>query len=125
MSNVDSKTKAYFDRLLRLENEKRDLAETAKDLTKEMKGCGLSKEEISGIKLAVKREFETADKKASREEAEEIADALGGFADSPLGAAAVKAARPHIKLEPAPVDDDEGFDPGPGLPFVVGERRVA
>ena len=45
MSNVDGKTRSYFDRLLRLEQEKRDLAESAKDLTKEMKGCGLTKEE--------------------------------------------------------------------------------
>jgi uncharacterized protein (UPF0335 family) len=110
MSNVDGKTKAYFDRMLRLETEARELAESKRDLAKEMKGCGLTKEEIAGIKLAVRREFETEDKRVSREAAEDVAEALGDFKDSPLGAAAVRASR-------SPVITDESFDPGPALPF--------
>lgn len=92
MSNVDGKTKAYFERAVRIETEKRTLAEDAKELKKEMKGNGLTPEEVSGIALAVKRHFETADKKAKRTAAEDVADALGGFADSPLGAAAIARA---------------------------------
>ena len=70
----------------------------------------------------MKREFETEDKKASREAAEDVADALGGFADSPLGAAAVKAAKPRHS---APPPDDDEFDPGPTLPFSPGNEYHA
>lgn len=94
MSNVDSRTKSFFDRLVRIETEKREIAESAKDLAKEMKGVGLLAEEIAGIKLAVRRYFETEDKRATRESAEAVADALGDFKDSPLGAAAVERAAP-------------------------------
>lgn len=92
MSNVDAKTKSFFDRTLRLEMEKRDVAEALRDLAKEMKGVGIGPDEIAGIKLAVKRHFETEEKRAKRESAEQVADALGDFKDSPLGAAAVDAA---------------------------------
>lgn len=92
MSNVDSRTKAFFDRMVRLETEKREIAESVRDLAKEMKGVGLLAEEIAGIKLAVKRHFETEDKKATRESAEAVADALGDFKDTGLGAAAVERA---------------------------------
>lgn len=92
MSNVDGKTKAFCDRMVRMETEKRDLAESVRDLAKEMKGVGLGPDEIAGIKLAVKRHFETEEARAKRESAESVADALGDFKDSPLGAAAVSRA---------------------------------
>lgn len=92
MSNIDTKTKSFFDRLLNLESERRDVAESIKDLAKGMKGVGLSKDEIAGIKLAVKRRFESEEKRAARESAEAVAEALGGFADTELGSAAVRAA---------------------------------
>ena len=93
MSNlIDDKTKAFFDRMLRLETEKREVAEGQRDLAKEMKGVGLGKDEIAGIKLAVRREFESEERKAARESAEAVASALGSFADTALGAAAVRSA---------------------------------
>lgn len=92
MSNVDGKTKSFFDRMLRLETEKREIAESMRDLAKEMKGVGFSKEDIAGIKLAVKRHFETDEKRVSRETAESVAEALGDFKDSPLGSSAVERA---------------------------------
>jgi uncharacterized protein (UPF0335 family) len=83
--NIDGKTRAYFERAVRIEQEKRDVAESAKDLKKEMKGTGLTVEEVAGIALAVKQHFETEEKKAKREAAEEVADALS---DTPLGKSA-------------------------------------
>ncbi len=94
MSNVDGKTKSFFDRMLRLETEKREIAESMRDLAKEMKGVGFNKEDIAGIKLAVKRHFETDEKRVSRETAESIAEALGDFKDTSIGAAAVDRAQP-------------------------------
>ncbi len=92
MSNVDERLVAYKRRLLALTEEKQRVAEDISELNKEMKGVGVSKDEAAGVKLAVKRSFETADKKATRITAEEIADSLGDYADMPLGKAAVAAA---------------------------------
>ena len=78
MTNTDTRLASYKGRLLRLESEKREAAEDIKELRKEMKGAGLSKAEIAGVVLAVKREFESEDKKAARTAAEEIADMLAG-----------------------------------------------
>jgi uncharacterized protein (UPF0335 family) len=101
MSNVDTRTKAFFDRMLRLETEKRDVAESLRDLAKEMKGVGLGVDEIAGIKLAVRRSFESEEKRTKRESAESVADALGDFKDSPLGAAAVERASVSPKVQRA------------------------
>ena len=91
MSNIDGKTRSYHDRLLALENSRRELGEDIKELMTEAKSAGFSKDEIAGIKLAVRRSFETEDKKAARLSAEEFAKALGDFADLPLGTAAIRA----------------------------------
>lgn len=89
MSNVDQRLQSYRDRLLRLESEKRERTTDITELRKEMKGSGLSKAEIAGIVLAVRREFESADKKAARTEAELVADQLALSGTAPLfGAAA-------------------------------------
>lgn len=79
----------FRDRLISLEQEARDGASARADLRVEMKSAGLSKADIAGIKLAVRRHFETSEQRAERESAEEIATALGEFAFSPLGAAAI------------------------------------
>ncbi len=92
MSNVDQRLVEYKRRLLTLTEEKQRIAEDISELNKEMKSHGVSKDEAAGVKLAVKRSFETADRKATRLTAEEIADSLGEFADMPLGKAAVDAA---------------------------------
>lgn len=90
MTNIDTRALAFKDRLIRLEQERKDRAEDIKDIGKEMKGVGMSPAEIAGVKLAVKRYFETADAKAKRETAEEFAASLGGLKDLPLGLAAVE-----------------------------------
>lgn len=75
-SNVDPRHKAFFDRLRNVETQKRDAADDAKDLAAEMKNKGVTPDEIAGIKLAVKRAFESTEKKAKREAAEHVADQL-------------------------------------------------
>lgn len=90
MNMTDGKSVAYRDRMIKLEETKREHAEDIKDLAREMKGCGLLAEEVAGIKLAVKRHFETAEKRVFRESAESFADALGAYRDSPLGMAAIQ-----------------------------------
>ncbi len=89
MSNTDQKAVTFKERLIRLEQERLDNAEAKKDLGAEMKSANLLKEEIAGIKLAVKRHFETQERRVFRESVESFAEALGDFKDSPLGAAAV------------------------------------
>lgn len=95
MTNTDERAANFLARLIRLEQERRDNAEDRKELGVEMKDAELLKEEIAGIKLAVKRHFEDPDKRKFRESAEEFAAALGGFADTPLGNAAV-----HVRNDP-------------------------
>lgn len=89
-TNTDTRAIAFKERLTRLETEKRNLAEDIKDLGKEMKGVGMSADEVAGVKLAVRRSFESDEKRAKRETVEEFAASLGGFRDSPLGAAAIE-----------------------------------
>lgn len=90
MSNVDTRAIAFKDRLTRLETEKRNLSEDIKDLAKEMKGVGFSPDEIAGVKLAVRRSFETEERRAKRETVEEFAASLGDFADLPLASSAIQ-----------------------------------
>lgn len=91
-SNIDENTKKFLARLITLEQEKRDNAEDRKELLTEMKRAALPKTEIAGLKLAAKRHFETGEERMFRETAEEFAEALGAFSDTPLGDAAVRAA---------------------------------
>lgn len=89
MSNVDTIAQGYKDRLIRVMEEQRAAAEMIKDIGTEMRGSGMDKTRIAAVKLAARRHFETSEKKALRETVEELAAALGEFADSPLGAAAL------------------------------------
>lgn len=89
---IDGKTAQYRDRFHRIETDRRELAEDFKELKTEAKSAGFSKEEIAGIILSVKRSFETEEKRVSRITSEQVADALGDFANLPLGAAAVRHA---------------------------------
>lgn len=92
MTNTDERALAFKDRLIRLEETKREIAEDMKDLALEMKSAGLLKEEMAGIKLAVRRHFESQEKRKFRESVEDFAAALGDFKDLPLGAAAMARA---------------------------------
>lgn len=84
MTNVHQKLAAYRDRWLDLEGEKRDRAEDIKQLRTEMASNRCSKDEIAGVALDVKRQFETPERRAKRTAAEHIADMLGASGDAPL-----------------------------------------
>lgn len=92
--NPNSDVRAFVDRIVRLEEEKKELAASIKEVYEETRSAGY---EPKAIKIAVKREMETPEKRAAREaveaEAELILAALGEFASSPLGEAAVRAGR--------------------------------
>lgn len=90
--NSNSDLARFRDRLINLQEEINAARDAVKDVGVEMKSAGLSKAEIRGVKLAVKRRFEDEEKREARESAEEIADALGAFASSDLGKAAVERA---------------------------------
>lgn len=95
-SNLDVHRR-FLDRLIGIEQEKRALAEAQKDIGTEMKtaikNSVLSKIDVRGIKLAVKQHFEDAQQHYEREEAQSIASALGSYAETPLGRAAVEAGK--------------------------------
>lgn len=93
ISNTDERAISIKKRLIRLEIEKRERMEDIKELMLEAKASGLLKEEIAAIKLAARRYFETEDKRKFRESVEDIARALGDFADMPLAQAAMDMAR--------------------------------
>lgn len=95
-TNTDERAANFLARAIRLEQERRDNAEDRKELGVEMKKAELLKEEIAGIKLAVKRHFETDDKRQFRESAEQFAEVLGDFKDTPLGDAALR----HVRNDP-------------------------
>jgi uncharacterized protein (UPF0335 family) len=91
MKNTNSDLAMFAARIIRLETERRERSEDIREVYIEMKGeC--SKSEIAGVRLAVKRSFETDDKMRARLDAEEVAESLGDFANLPLGRAAVEAA---------------------------------
>jgi uncharacterized protein (UPF0335 family) len=92
MKNTNSQLGSFRDRIIRLETERRERAEDIKEIYVEMKGHDLTKAEIAGVKLAVKRSFETDDKLQARLSAEEVAASLGDYVGLPLGRAAVEAA---------------------------------
>jgi uncharacterized protein (UPF0335 family) len=92
MKNTDAKLGSFRDRIIRLETERRERAEDIKEIYVEMKCCNLTKAEIAGVRLAVKRSFETDTKMRDRLDAEDVAASLGDYADLPLGRAAVEAA---------------------------------
>ena len=92
VTNVDERQTKFRERLINLETEKRSLSEDIKELAVEMKSAGLTAVEIAGVKLSVKRHFETAEKRIRRETIEEVAESLGALADTPLGAAVLDRA---------------------------------
>lgn len=84
--------RSIVERIERLEEERKALGSDIKDIYTEAKSAG---HDVKAVRIAVKRQMETEEKRKAREavetEAELIIAALGAFADSPLGAAAVAA----------------------------------
>lgn len=82
----------FRDRLVNLEQEARDIASSRADLKVEMKSAGLSKTDIAGIKLAVRRHFESPEAREDRQSAEAVAEALGVLVGTPLADAVMAGA---------------------------------
>jgi hypothetical protein len=95
MTNSDTIKASFLARKIRLLEEKRNNAEDIKELGLEMRKAELSKVEIDGINLAAKRNFESAEKREHRVSVEQVADELGPYADTPLGAAAMERVAAH------------------------------
>jgi uncharacterized protein (UPF0335 family) len=85
--------RSLVDRIVRLEEEKRGLQDDIKTIYASVKDAGFNPK---SIRVIVKREMETADQCAARKaveaEVDNITVALGDFASSPLGGAAVSRA---------------------------------
>lgn len=88
-SNGDQQLANFYARWHRLESDRRDGAEDIRELKTEMKSGGYRPAQIAGVALAVRRSFESEKAKDKRETAEDVAVALGGFASTPLGIAAI------------------------------------
>lgn len=89
MSN-DQALRGYVRGLVALHEQKADIAAEIKDLKDKAKGDGFTPK---ALMVLVKREMETADQKAKRleiaDEVERMEVALGMFAETPLGSAAI------------------------------------
>lgn len=94
MNETNGHINSIVNRILRLTEEKAALQSDIKDIYAEAKSAGF---DVKAVRVAVRRASETEEKRKAREEVEAEAEliiaALGTFADSPLGAAAVSGAR--------------------------------
>lgn len=91
---ANANIRAIVDRIVRLEEEKQGISADIKGIYQEAKSAGFGPK---AVKIAVKREMETAEKRAAREaeeaEAQLIIAALGEFVATPLGEAEARAGR--------------------------------
>jgi uncharacterized protein (UPF0335 family) len=98
------------DRIVRLEEEKKSIAEDIKDVYAEAKANGF---DVKALRIVVKRAMEDASQKAQRCETEELAELylanLGALDGTPLGDAARKRILP-TEPEPREPDKDDGDD---------------
>ena len=89
-----AQTRAFIDRIVRLEEEKATLSGDIKDIYTEVKSAGF---EPKAFRVLVRREMETAEERAARiavqEEVDRLELALGAFAETALGRAAMDEAR--------------------------------
>lgn len=92
--NSPARVRSIIDRIARIEEERAGLAADIKDIYQEAKSAGYTPRAIREL---VKREMETAEQRAARmavaDEVELIERALGQFAETALGQAAVGKAR--------------------------------
>ena len=106
---TNNQLKAFVERLEKLDEEKAALAEDFKSVLSEAKSSGFDTKIIKKI-LAMRKQ----DAHKLREEQALLStylDALGMLADTPLGQAALAAAKPS-RAAPAPesdIDEDDGF----------------
>lgn len=87
---ADQRLLSIVERISRLKEEQRGLAADIKDIITEAKSAGY---DTKALRLLVKRHAEDADQRKKREDVEAsleiMLNALGNFATSPLGSAAV------------------------------------
>jgi uncharacterized protein (UPF0335 family) len=87
---ADQRLVSIIDRIVALEEDRKELASDIKDVLAEAKSAGWNPR---AIRLAVKRRMETAAQAKTREEAEQDRDlilaALGDLASTPLGQSAL------------------------------------
>lgn len=87
---ADQRLLSIVERIARLEEEKRGLTADIADIVKEAKSAGY---DAKAVRVIAKRRAEDASKRQQREETEQAVElmiaALGDFATSPLGQAAV------------------------------------
>lgn len=85
--------RSFFNRAVTLEEERRDAAKAVKEVLEEAKSAGFDKKALSQL---LKRHFEDETQRAAREATEMARDlmarALGEFASTPLGDAAMASA---------------------------------
>lgn len=90
---ADQRLVSIVDRIVNLEEEKRGLGDDIKDIYAEAKSAGY---DVKGLRMVVRQRRETSDQREKRQAAENARDlmlaALGDFATSPLGSAALAAA---------------------------------
>lgn len=91
------------DRIVRLEEEKKSIADDIKDAYAEAKSLGL---DAKALKVVVKRKMESASDAAKRKETEALSEiylaSLGMLDGTPLG----DSARDRMEQPPAPAEDD-------------------
>ena len=91
--NVDLQLRSVVDRIVRLTGEKRGLSDDIRDIYTEAKSNGY---DAAALRIVVKRAMEDAEARQKRETVEQIAAsmeaALGEYAGTPLGAAAMERA---------------------------------
>ena len=93
MTNKDERLKSIVDRIVGLHEERDALGADIKEIMQEAKSGGY---DLPALRLVIKWAREDADKRQKREEAENIAEsmeaALGAFAETDLGKAAIERA---------------------------------
>jgi uncharacterized protein (UPF0335 family) len=89
--NRDERLASIVERIVNLENGKREAAEDIKEVFAEAKSAGY---DVPALRIVVKHTIESDAKRAKRQTAEEIAAsmmaALGMLSDMPLGRAALE-----------------------------------
>ncbi len=90
-ANTDQRLRSVVDRIVRLEEERAGLGNDIKEIYAEAKSAGY---DVPALRIVVKRAREDAEKRQKRETAEQIAEsmlaALGEYAETPLGQAAIE-----------------------------------
>lgn len=115
-NNAPSQLRSFVDRLVRLEERKREIAEDIKDVKIEAKGAGFDKRVVTQM---VRETMMDEEQRAAQREFEEICEvyraSLGMLGGTPLGEAARKRAagkRPSPPGETGAAPGESGVDEG-------------